>query len=145
MRKNIKLLAVLLLLVFFINNYVFAETSKDYLIKVWNVIVNKVLLAYNSENYNDFRSCFADALSSAATKSYFEEIYLGTYKKNLGFVESVKFLKNQSSLDSFFPVLLYQAQFEKYKDVLITVNFANEDGRYRITSLRFDKQYSLQE
>lgn len=145
MRKKYIGLIIILFIIFFLNSSIFAETSKDYLIKIWNIIVNKALVAYNSENYNDFRSCFADSLSSAATKSYFEEIYLGTYKKNLGFVESVKFLKNQSSLESFFPVLLYQAQFEKHKDVLITVNFMNEDGRYRITSLRFDKQYTLQE
>ena len=140
--KKYQLIPVLFLLgVIFAAKPISAQPSKDYLIEIWNLLTNKALVAYNSENYTDFRSCFADSMSSAVTKSYFKEVFLGTYKKNLGFVESVKFLKNQSSLDPDFPTLLYSAEFEKYKQVLITVNFMNENGRYRITQLRFDKQY----
>ena len=141
MKKYQLILGLLLLGVIFTAKPISAQPSREYLIEIWNLLTNKALVAYNSENYTDFRSCFADSMSSAVTKSYFKEVFLGTYKKNLGFVESVKFLKNQSSLDPDFPTLLYSAEFEKYKQVLITVNFMNENGRYRITQLRFDKQY----
>ena len=139
--KHRLILSIFVLSFLFTSFSALAQPSKDYLIEIWNLLTNKALVAYNSENYTDFRSCFADSMSSAVTKSYFKEVFLGTYKKNLGFVESVKFLKNQSSLDPDFPILLYSAEFEKYKPVLITVNFMNENGRYRITQLRFDKQY----
>jgi len=72
-------------------------------------------------------------------REHFKAVFLDVYKANLGHAEPKRILRKESSLDTDFPVLIYEGEFEKYDRVLITVNFMNEDGNYRITQVRFDK------
>ena len=122
-----------------LSSNVSAQPSHDYMVDSLNVIVDNTMKGYNLENYVDFYRYFADKMESAVAKQYFKAVYVDVYKKNLGYLEAKKLLSEESSFDPGFPIMVYECQFEKYKDVIMIVNFIKEEGAYRITQLTIDK------
>lgn len=118
-----------------------AQPSQDYLIKSLDVLVDAALMAYNFEDYIKFTEYFAKSMESSITEEYFSGIYLDFYKKTLGYVKFKKLSLEKSSVDPNRPALVYNAIFEKYDKVIITVNFMKEYDNYRITQIKFDKVY----
>jgi hypothetical protein len=72
-------------------------------------------------------------------KRHFDTRFADIYQTELGLVFAKKLLLEKSNLDYDYPVLVYQAIFEKFEDVVITVNFKNQNDNYRITRIRFDR------
>ncbi|MBN3039607.1 MAG: hypothetical protein JW867_00595 [Candidatus Omnitrophica bacterium] len=118
-----------------------AQPSEQYLIDTLDLLTEKTLEAYMLEDYISFYQYFAKKMEPVTEKQHFDNAFIKIYKEDLGNVISRKLLLEKSKLDRDFPVLVYKARFEKFEPVLITVNFANEYDRYRITRIRFDRVY----
>ena len=137
-------LCLVILLVFAIgipgfSHQISGTSAKEYLARSLDIMVDRTLEAYNSEDYIAFFEYFAKNMNSLTTKQYFKAVYVGSYKKNLGRIKLKKLLRNESFIDPDFPVLTYRAKFEKHDMVLIIVNFAKEHDSYKITQIRFDR------
>ncbi len=130
-----------LICVCFVIGNLFAQSFEQYLVKTLDIIVSRTISAYNREDYVIFSEYFSKKTEAFSRKRHFDAEFISIHKKNLGRALSKKILLSQSSLDHHFPKLVYQAEFKNYKNVLITVNFMNQNDNYRIIRIRFDRIY----
>ncbi|MEM7816991.1 MAG: hypothetical protein QXZ20_03700, partial [Candidatus Aenigmatarchaeota archaeon] len=114
--------------------------SREELLKILDPLVEKALKGYNLEDPVMFFENFAESMRPTTTPQYFKAVYL-QYKKEFGKFISKTLIKDKSSFDLYYPVLVYRGNFENNKKIIIKVNFMNEYGFYRITQIEFDKVY----
>ena len=119
-----------------------SQPTDDYFVNNLEILANEALNGYNLEDYVQFYQYFAKDMAPIATKSYFQAVYIDSYKEDLGDILSKKLLRQESSLDPAYPVLVYSGIFEKFSNVLIKINFKREHDNYRITMIRFDRMHS---
>jgi hypothetical protein len=117
------------------------KVNKQELLKILDPIVDKTLAAYNSNDDVKFYDYFAQEMHDVTTPKDFKAYYIDIYKKEIGDYISRILLEEKCSFDEFYPVAVYKGEFKKNKKVIITVNFVNEHGFYRITRVEFDKKY----
>jgi len=123
---------------------VLAQPSEEYLTETLDILVSGALQAYNSEDSFKFFEYFAKEMLPITTKRHFKAEFIKIHKKNLGDFHFRKLIREDSTLDPDYPILVYQGEFEKYDNVLIVVNFAREYDNYRIERIRFDKVFPEQ-
>jgi len=119
----------------------YSQKSDIYLLKTLSLLASRSFSGYNSSSYEEFIKYCAVKTKSLITKEYFENLYLQIYKKDLGQIIMFRPLLEECRFDYDFPVITYQARFERYNNVLVTVNFMHEHDNYRITRIEFDKIY----
>jgi len=119
-----------------------AQPSEEYLIVSLDVLVQRTLHAYNREDYIMFYKYFAKKMDPVKAKRFFNAEYISLYKKELGSIISTRLILGKTNLDHDLPELVYEAKFEKFAPVLVTVNFVNQNDDYRITRVRFDRVYN---
>lgn len=142
--KKVSLMVLCVLCLVSFNNSLLAQPTSRYLSSSLQVLADKALEAYNNEDSVEFFEYYAESMKPVATSQYFKNMYVDSYKKDLGRLESKELLPAKSSLRTNFPVLAYEGDFENFDKVLITVNFKKEYDNYRITQIKFDKDYSAQ-
>jgi len=120
----------------------YPQPSDNYLINTLDVLVQRTLQAYNHQDYAMFYKYFAKQMAPIQAKRFFDAEYMSVYKKQLGAVLEKRLLREKSRLNHDLPELVYQAKFENFNPVLITVNFVNQHDDYRITRIRFDRVYA---
>ena len=115
--------------------------SKNDVAATFDPLVENALKAYNKEDFKAFFADYSKSLSAMATEPVFKMMFIDTYKKDLGNYVSRKLVADQSSkVVGDANVLVYNAQFEKNKNVRISVNVNKEDGKFKFVQIRFDKQ-----
>ena len=147
MRKNAVLLLILSLIWFnsimpaFIAPATYAGLSEESLLRILDVSVQRVLQSYNEEDPDKFASVYPDSYFYIGAGKYFENVFIKTYKKDLGRFRSRELIEAESGFDEDFPFLVYDSVFENHSRVKIKVSFTEENGLYKISSLQFDKAY----
>ncbi|MFO8052500.1 MAG: hypothetical protein R6U54_00875 [Candidatus Omnitrophota bacterium] len=137
--KKIVLTFIVCLLLFSIGFNLQADTDSSYLKNVLGLIADKTLDAYNRQDYIAFFKYYSNTLSQFKNKKYFDNLFVAAYKDKFGEIVSKELIEEKSSLDSDYPRLVYKASCTKCNDVLITINFQNEFGTYRIKRVVFDR------
>ena len=100
------------------------------LIKVLEENLDKALCAYNDSNWNDFIECLqSSGLGGDSLKNRLKDFGKYLSKK----LTKKMFLKAG-------PMLGYDVKFEKIEKASMEVCFTLEDGKYKITILRFDNE-----
>ncbi len=122
-----------------------SQPSQKYLLEVLELLADSALKGYNFQDYVKFYEYFAQQMDPVTAKQHFKTLYTAECWQNLGYLDSKKLLRHKSSLDSDFPLLVYEAKFEKHDRVLVRVNFIKEYDNYRITRIRFDKIHKQNE
>ena len=139
--KEIILTFLIFSIVSFLPCRCYSQEDDVYILKTLSLLAQKSFSGYNSANYEDFIEYCSAKTKSLITKEYFENLYMQIYKKDFGQIIVFRPLLEECQLDQNFPVLVYQAKFEEYDEVLVTVNFMREYDTYRITRIEFDKIY----
>ena len=103
-------------------------------------MADKALKAYNEGDWKGFFADYAKSMAALATEQTFKALYTDQAMKNLGKYESKKLLDKETVLAGDFPLLVYEAKFEKAEKVKASFNFTKEDGKFKIMQVRFDKQ-----
>ena len=101
--------------------------------------VDKVLKAYNEGDAKTFNGEYAKMMSAVATEQTFKTMYQDQYMKNLGKYESKKPLEKETVATGDFPLLVYEAKFEKAPKVKVSVNFTKDGDEFKLMQVRFDK------
>lgn len=118
------------------------QTKSKQLIATLENLANEALDGYNLGDYIKFYEFFTKTLKEIITQQYFQAVFIDGYKKEFGDIYSKELLLDKSNLDLDYPTLVYKAVFEKNNDILVTINFVNEYGAYRISHIKYDK-YSM--
>ena len=105
--------------------------------KPLDATLDKALAGYNAGDSKAFFADFAKAMSAIATQSTFDAMYKGMYFQTFGKYVSRTPIKEETVLEGDFPLLVYQAEFEKNKKVKISVNFTKEDGAFKLMQIQF--------
>jgi hypothetical protein len=100
-------------------------------------LVTETLNAYNNGNHAQFYGNFASGRLSK-TKKAFSVIWQEGYKGKYGNYISRKLVREMCSFNDMYPLLVYNAKFEKQDNVTIKVSFKKEGSLYRIFYMRFD-------
>lgn len=141
--RRVSLLVLVLICFASFNCSAWAQPTNKYLLGTLEVLADKALEGYNSQDAVQFYEYFAKSMEPVTTDQYFENFFIKGYMKDFGLMESKMLSLGQSSLRPDFPSLVYKAKFQNYDNVLITVNFQKEYDNYRITQIKFDKDYSF--
>ena len=139
--KKIILTFLIFSMVSFLPSRCYSQEDDVYILKTLSLLAQKSFSGYNSASYEEFIEYCAVKTKSLITKEYFENLYMQIYKKDLGQIVVFRPLLKECQLDQDFPILVYQAKFQRYDDVIVTVNFMREYDTYRITRIEFDKIY----
>jgi len=105
------------------------------------MLAHNSFFGYNASSYEAFIEYCAVKTKALITKEYFENLYMQIYKKDLGQIVKFRPLLEECVFHQDYPILTYQAKFERHDNVLVTVNFMREFDNYRITRIEFDKIY----
>ena len=92
MKKVLSILVVFSLIYFIFCQKTFSNPSQKYLFKVLDLLVERTLEAYNSENHVKFYEYFAESMDSVTSREHFEGLFIEGYKNNLGDVEPKRIL-----------------------------------------------------
>ena len=98
--------------------------------------VDKLLKAYNDNDWKAFFGDYAKSMSALATEPTYKMLY---GDKGFGKFVSKKLIDKETVSAGNLPLLVYEAEFEKEKKVKISVNFTKEDDQFKIMQVRFDK------
>lgn len=104
--------------------------------------MEKLMEAYNKDDAKTFYTGWAKSVESITTEQVYDALYKKTAKKDLGNykAKTLKFHKDGSVLTGEFLVVYFDAEFEKEKSGRISVNFAKEDGKYKLMQVQMAKQ-----
>jgi hypothetical protein len=102
-------------------------------------MVDKAMKAYNDEDAKAFFADYAKSMAAIATEQVFKNLYVDQAKRDFGKYVSREPIAAQTVTIGDFPLLVYQAKFEKNDKVKISVNFTFEDGAFKVMQIRFDK------
>jgi hypothetical protein len=138
--KKTPIILILFSLCFLVSN-LFAQSLDQYLFKTLDLIVSRTLSAYNREDYIAFSEYFSKKTESFNKRRHFDAEFISIHKKTLGKVFNREILPLESSFDHDLPELVYKAEFKNHENVLITINFINQNDNHRITRIRFDRVY----
>jgi hypothetical protein len=127
-------------LAFFSCNLNAQPESNKYLKNTLELIADRALEAYNSEDYIDFFKYYTNSLSQLKTKRYFDNLFISVYKDSFGDIISKELVESKSSFNPDYPRLVYKAKCVKHDNVLIQINFQEESGNYRINRITFDRK-----
>jgi len=134
--KKSVFLTIAVLFVFNANNVVFADPSLGRFIKEYSPVVEEALDAYNNENHQEFYKNFSNTKKDK-TKKMFQFKWKDLNKKRYGELQEEKLLKKECIMTDPYPVLVYEAVFEKDKSVKIKATFVQEDKKYKLFALTF--------
>jgi hypothetical protein len=98
--------------------------------------VDKLLKAYNDNDWKAFYTDYAKSMSALATEPTFKMLYVD---KGLGKIVSKKLIDKETVSAGDFPLLVYEAEFEKDKKIKVSVNFTKEDGQFKVMQVQFNK------
>lgn len=99
--------------------------------------VIETLNAYNKGDYSAFCRFFSQTAKREMTARYFAEVYMGVYKDEFGDFLYSDLSEKLSSFDANYPRLVYDGVFVKNEHVQIIASFENENGLFRVASVRF--------
>ncbi|MCF7877317.1 MAG: hypothetical protein K9L95_02360 [Candidatus Omnitrophica bacterium] len=133
-------LAFIVGLAFFSSNLNAQSENNKYLKNTLDLIADKTLEAYNSQDYIGFFKYYTNSLSQLKTKKYFDNLFVSVYKNSFGDIVSKELVDGKSSFNSDYPRLVYKAKCAKHNNVLIQINFQEESGNYRINRITFDRK-----
>jgi len=141
-----KLFGMILCGLYFFSSVAFSQelltqTETKQLIATLENLSDEALDGYNLGDRIKFYEFFTKTIEDAITPQYFQAIFIGGYKKEFGDIYSKELAIEKSNLNLDYPMLVYKAVFEKNDDILVTINFVNEYGAYRIAHIKFDKRY----
>ena len=140
-----KIFLVVLVCLMSFNCSAWAQPTNKYLLGTLEVLADSALEGYNTQDSVQFYKYFAKSMEELTKDQYFKSLYVEVHMRDLGYLESKVLLLDQSSLDPNFPNLVYKAKFQKRDNIWVTVNFQKEYENYRITRIKYNKDYSLQE
>lgn len=103
------------------------------------VMVSNVIEAYNEGDHERFYKDFS--LKRRMTENVFIARWVRGYRERYGRVLEKKLDLEQSRLSGMYPLLVYGAVFEKEPEMIINVNFIEENGEMRIFVMRMDPLY----
>ncbi|MFN7976061.1 MAG: hypothetical protein U0166_27625 [Acidobacteriota bacterium] len=103
-------------------------------------MLDNALKAYNAQDAKAFYADYAKSLAGIATDQAFNTMYKDGYMKDLGKFVSKTMVKEKSVVTGDFPLMVFNAKFDKNEKVTLSCNFTKEDGNFKIMQIRFDKQ-----
>ena len=98
--------------------------------------VDKMLKAYNDNDWKAFFTDYAKSMAALATEPTYKMLY---GDKGFGKFVSKKLIDKETVSANDTPLLVYEAEFEKEKKVKISVNFTKEDGQLKVMQVQFNK------
>lgn len=137
--KKIILISIACVMFFSVNLLANPIQDSTYLKDALESMADKTLEAYNYDDYIAFFKYYSNTLNQLKTKKYFDNLFMSVYKDRFGEIFSKELIEEKSSFDPYYPRLTYRAKCSKYEPVLITVNFQEESGTYRINRITFDR------
>lgn len=109
----------------------------DVFIRLYDPLIEKALWSYNNEYYLPFVRDFSESSRALMSEELFQKGFVRRYKDKYGKYISKTLVPEECVFDDEIVFLNYLGEFEKDKEVMITVTFTARHSTYRIHNIVF--------